>query len=168
MTHHPLPRAEDLVVTRWSARFRGRLFPVAIGRGGIGAKRREGDGVTPRGTLRLETVLHRPDRLRCGFAAAIGPRLGWSDDPADPAYNAPVLRPHPHSHETMRRADRQYDLVGVTDWNRDPVEPGRGSAIFLHLWRGPRRPTAGCIAFRRADLVWILSRWSPRSRVIIL
>jgi hypothetical protein len=30
---------EDLVVTRWSARFLGRRFPVAVGRGGIGVKR---------------------------------------------------------------------------------------------------------------------------------
>ena len=161
------PRAHDLVVTRWSARFRGRSFPVAVGRGGIGTKGGEGDGVTPRGVHRLEAVLHRPDRLALAFGAAIGPCAGWSDDPTDPAYNRPVRRPHPFSHEALRRPDRQYDLLAVTDWNRAPVLPGRGSAIFLHVWRAPRRPTAGCIAFRCADLAWLLARWTPRSRVVV-
>jgi L,D-peptidoglycan transpeptidase YkuD (ErfK/YbiS/YcfS/YnhG family) len=45
--------------------------------------------------------------------------------------------------------------------------PGRGSAIFLHVWRRPRHPTAGCIAFARADLAFILARWTPRSRVVV-
>jgi L,D-peptidoglycan transpeptidase YkuD (ErfK/YbiS/YcfS/YnhG family) len=158
---------EDLVVGRWSARYLGRRFPVSVGRGGIGVKRGEGDGVTPRGRLRLEAVLVRADRGAPGFGAAIGPGLGWSDDPRDPCYNRPVRRPHAFSHEAMRRADRQYDLVAVTDWNRDPVVPGAGSAIFLHVWRRPRHPTAGCIAFAAGDLAWILARWTPRSRVIV-
>lgn len=161
----------DLIVGRWGARFGGRMFPCAVGRGGIGRKRREGDGVTPVGRHKIEAVLWRADRPRVRRpampAAAIGPRDGWSDDPADPAYNQPVRRPHRHGHEALRRADRQYDLVAVLDWNRHPVRAGRGSAIFLHVWRRPRHPTAGCIAFRRADLAFILSLWTPRSRVVV-
>ena len=157
----------DLVVGPWGARFAGRRFPCAVGRGGIGDKRAEGDGITPRGSHRLEAVLVRPDRQRWPGAAPIGPADGWSDDPADPAYNARVRRPHRFGCEALRRADRQYDLVGILDWNRHPVVPGLGSAIFLHVWRSPRRPTAGCIAFRRSDLAWILARWTPRSRVVV-
>jgi L,D-peptidoglycan transpeptidase YkuD (ErfK/YbiS/YcfS/YnhG family) len=97
----------------------------------------------------------------------IGLRDGWSDDPRDPAYNRPVRRPHPFGHEALWRPDRLYDLVAVLDWNRGPVVPGGGSAIFLHVWRGPRRCTEGCIAFRRRDLAWILGRWTPRSRVVV-
>jgi L,D-peptidoglycan transpeptidase YkuD (ErfK/YbiS/YcfS/YnhG family) len=162
-----VPRRDDLVVTAWSARFRGRRIPVAVGRGGIAVKRAEGDGVTPRGIHRLEAVLHRPDRVALGSGGVIGPAAGWSDDPEDPAYNRPVRRPHPFSHEALRRADRQYDLVAVTDWNRAPVRAGAGSAIFLHVWRGARHPTAGCIAFSRTDLEWILRHWTGRSRIVI-
>jgi L,D-peptidoglycan transpeptidase YkuD (ErfK/YbiS/YcfS/YnhG family) len=166
----------DLVVGRWGARFGGRRFPCAVGRGGIGVKRAEGDGITPVGRHRIEAVRVRRDRAnRVGFAsdsrripvATIGPCDGWSDDPADPAYNGPVRRPHRFRHEALRRGDRQYDLVAVLDWNRSPVVPGRGSAIFLHVWRAPRHPTAGCIAFRRADLLSILARWTARSRVVV-
>lgn len=170
-------RPGDLAVGRWGARFLGRRFPCATGRGGIGVKTGEGDGITPIGTHRIEAVFWRMERVwnPYGIRMAtsfvgfhpIGLRDGWSDDPADPAYNRLVKRPHRFSHEALRRADPMYDLVAVLDWNRDPVEPGRGSAIFLHVWRGPRRPTAGCVAFRRDDLLWILSRWRPESRVVI-
>ena len=154
----------DLVVGRWGARYRGRTFPCAVGRGGIGGKRAEGDGVTPAGRHRIETMLRRADRLH-GPGTAIGPRDGWSDDPRDPAYNGPVLRPHGFGCEAMRRAAGASALVAVLAWTRNPVRPGRGSAIFLHVWRGPRRPTAGCIAFRRADLAFILAHWRPEDRV---
>lgn len=163
-------RRQDLVIGFWGARFLGRRFPCAVGRGGIGEKRAEGDGVTPLGSHAIEQVRFRPDRAayRGGLPArGIGCRDGWSDDPDDPDYNRLVLRPHPFSHEAMRRPDGMYDLVAVLDWNRAPVVPGRGSAIFLHVWRGPRRPTAGCIAFRRRDLEWILERWDRTARVVV-
>ncbi len=162
----------DLVVGRWGARFGARTFPCAVGRGGIGRGKREGDGVTPLGMHRVEAVMWRADRRAppavAGVRGApIGPRDGWSDDPADPAYNRRVRRPHRFGHEALRRADPQYDLVAVLDWNRSPVRAGRGSAIFLHVWRRPRHPTAGCIAFRQRDLAWILAHWTPRSRVVV-
>lgn len=128
-----------LFVGAWGARFAGRRLPCAIGAGGLGAKAGEGDGVTPPGVHRLEAVLYRPDR-GAGRAAAgvfrgarpIGFADGWSDDSDDPAYNTRVPLPRGFSHERLRRADPMYDVVGVLDWNRDPVVPGRGSAIFLH------------------------------------
>ena len=157
---------ETLTVGRWGARYRGRWFPCAVGRGGIGEKRAEGDGITPVGRHRIEAVLGV--RTGCaGRGEPIGLRDGWSDDPADPDYNRRVLRPHRFGHEALRRADPMYDLVAVTDWNRQPAVKGRGSAIFLHVWRRPRHPTAGCIAFRRGDLAWILARWTPRDRVVV-
>jgi L,D-peptidoglycan transpeptidase YkuD (ErfK/YbiS/YcfS/YnhG family) len=169
--------SRDLVVGRWGARFRGRWFPCAVGRGGIGEKQAEGDGITPVGRHRIEAVLRRPDRVWVSYgkrmesvwvpSAIIRPGDGWSDDPADPDYNKPVRRPHRFGCEALRRADPMYDLVAVTDWNRHPPVRGRGSAIFLHVWRRPRQPTAGCIAFRREDLAWILARWTVRDRVVV-
>lgn len=154
------------MIGRWGALFLNRRFPCAVGRGGIGVKRREGDGVSPVGRHRVEMVLHRPDRAR-GPGRAIGPRDGWSDDPRDPDYNAPIRRPHRFGHEALRRADHQYDLLAVLDWNRTPPVPKRGSAIFLHVWRRPRHPTAGCVAFRHRDLAFILARLGRRARVVI-
>lgn len=161
----------DLLVTRWGARFDGRCFPCAIGSGGIGHKRGEGDGITPRGHWRLMEVWHRPDRLRLPPLSlpvrAIAPGDLWSDDPADPAYNHHVRAPHGFSHERLRRADPLYDLLAVTDFNWPDATPGGGSAIFLHVWRKPRHPTAGCVAMRLDDLVGVLARWDARCRVVI-
>lgn len=166
MTQH------DLVVTPHAARFLGRSFPVAVGRGGIvppGAKR-EGDGATPAGVHRIVGCLWRPDRLAppCDWAVPIRPSDLWSDDPADPDYNLMVRAPHPFSHERLRRPDPAYDVVLITDWNWPQAEPGRGSAIFVHTWRAPRRPTAGCVALARRDLLWIVARITCRTRLIVL
>ena len=54
---------EDLVLTPRGIRFRGRLVPVSIGRGGVRSNKREGDGATPRGTHILTGLFYRPDRL---------------------------------------------------------------------------------------------------------
>lgn len=164
-------RAGDLVVGRWGARCRGRRIPCAIGRGGIRADKREGDGATPAGCHRITGLMFRPDRIgraRLGARARpIGPRDLWSDDPADPCYNLMVRAPHRHGHERLRRADRLYDIVLVTGWNAPRPVAGRGSAIFLHLWRKPRHPTAGCVAFARGDLLWLIARLRPADRLVI-
>lgn len=161
----------DLVVGPWGARFRGRWFPCAHGRGGIRLKKIEGDLASPEGAWRLLWLYWRADRglaPRGGVPAVpLGPRQGWSETPDDPAYNRPVLHPHGHGADRMARGDTLYDICVVTDQNFAPVIPGGGSAIFLHLWRKPRHPTAGCIAFRRPDLEWILARWTHASQVVI-
>ena len=160
---------EDLVVSRRGLRFRGRLFPCSRGRRGLTSDKREGDGCTPRGAHRIAGVLYRPDRLGrpAKGAVPIGPRDLWSDDPGDAAYNARVRAPYARSHERLRRADPLYDLVLVTDWNLDRPVPGKGSAIFVHRWRRPGAPTAGCIALRPGDLLWIAERLTPRSRLVV-
>ena len=161
----------DLVVTRQGARFMGRRFPCAIGRGGIlpARRKREGDGATPDGVHRIVGMLYRPDRMTApaDWALSIGPVDLWSDDSDDPDYNLMVRAPHRYSHERLRRADPLYDLVIITDWNWPHAEPGRGSAIFIHAWRRPRYPTAGCVAFDRADLRWIAARLTHQTRLIV-
>lgn len=98
----------------------------------------------------------------------IGPRDIWSDDPKDPSYNQPRTgQDYPYSHEALRRSDRMYDLFILTDYNWPDATAGLGSAIFVHIWKRPRRPTAGCVAFARRDLMWIVKRWRPESRMIV-
>ncbi len=165
------PGPGDLVVGRWGARFWGRPIPCAIGRAGITADKREGDMASPAGIWRLTGGIYRADRVappRSGLhLAPVTHDQIWSDDPADPGYNLPArARAHPFGHENLRRADRLYDIVLFSDWNAEAV-PGRGSAIFVHLWRAPRQPTAGCIAFARRDLEWILARWNRHCRIFL-
>lgn len=138
----------------------------ALGRGGVVEARakREGDGATPLGTWPLKRVLWRADRLeRPATALPIAPLRpddGWSDDPADPAYNRPVTHPHAFSAERMWREDELYDVVVVLAHNDEPV-PGLGSAIFLHCAKPGWPPTEGCVALARADLLAVLAQAAP-------
>ncbi|WP_238368160.1 L,D-transpeptidase family protein [Mesobacterium pallidum] len=159
---------QGLCLTPTGLTFLGRRFPCVIGRTGLTDNKREGDMATPLGTWRISALLYRPDRLPrpAPWAQAIRPRDLWSDDSARPDYNQPVTAPYAGSHEALRRADPLYDLVLVTDWNAAGT-PGKGSAIFLHQWRRPGFPTAGCIAFRRDHLHWIAARAAPGTRVIV-
>ena len=159
----------DIVVTRWGARFMGRRFAVSVGRGGISAVKREGDGATPAGTHRIVGMLYRPDRMLppADWAKPIGPGDVWSDDVADPDYNLMVHRPHGFGHERLSRPDPLYDLILITDWNWPYAKPGKGSAIFVHTWRKLRHPTAGCVGFSRHDLLWMAPRIRHSTRLII-
>ena len=61
----------------------------------------------------------------------------------------------------MWRDDDLYDLVVILGHNDDPVVPGAGSAIFLHLARPGYDPTEGCVALARADLEALLAEAQP-------
>jgi L,D-peptidoglycan transpeptidase YkuD (ErfK/YbiS/YcfS/YnhG family) len=167
-----IPHASDLVISQHGARYRGGFFPCSVGRSGIGVKRGEGDGITPIGRFQIAGAGFRPDRLpplnACFPSHTIGPGDIWSDDPRDPHYNHGLsARNHPFNHEALRRADPLYDMFAVLDFNWPKAVPGAGSAIFLHVWRKPRHPTEGCIAFEAPVLRYILESWTPKARVVI-
>jgi L,D-peptidoglycan transpeptidase YkuD (ErfK/YbiS/YcfS/YnhG family) len=146
-------------------------LPCAIGRSGVGRLKREGDGATPAGRLRLLSLYVRPDRAPCLRAGvpirAMRRNDGWCEDPRHGRYNCPIRLPSAAGHETMWRDDHLYDIVGVLDWNISPRIRGKGSAIFLHLCRENFGPTAGCIALRRADLMQLLAVAGPRPEFLV-
>jgi L,D-peptidoglycan transpeptidase YkuD (ErfK/YbiS/YcfS/YnhG family) len=162
-------KSTDLVVTPTHLRFLGRHFPRTIGRAGFTNRKAEGDGATPRGVHRIVGMLYRPDRIAkpADWAVPIRPGDLWSDDILDMDYNMMVRMPHRFSHEDLRRADPMYDLIIITDWNWPYAVKGRGSAIFMHQWRGKGRPTAGCVALSRAQLHWIAPRIRHNTRLVI-
>ncbi|MGE0715330.1 MAG: L,D-transpeptidase [Alphaproteobacteria bacterium] len=137
----------------------------AIGRGGIRADKREGDGATPVGEFALRRLLWRPDRGPQPETALpvteISPDDGWCDDPGHPDYNRPVRLPHAARHERMWRDDDLYDLVVVIGHNDAPVVPGAGSAVFVHVARPGYAPTEGCVALAAGDLRRLLRRAGP-------
>lgn len=143
----------------------------ALGRGGVRADKREGDGATPVGNFPLHRVLYRPDRLprpATGLLTQpIEPDQGWCDDPAHPAYNRPVRLPFAASHERLWREDGLYDVLVVIGHNDDPVVAGAGSAIFLHVAKRDFGPTEGCVALAPADLLRLLASCGPGDRLIV-
>lgn len=135
----------------------------ALGQGGVVAAsaKVEGDGASPIGVWPIRRVLYRPDRGPPPPTAlprqAIAPDDGWCDAPDDPRYNQPVRHPYPASAEALWRDDHVYDIVVVLGHNDAPVVRGAGSAIFWHLAHPDYRPTAGCVAVARADMLAALA-----------
>ncbi|CCV10683.1 L,D-transpeptidase [Mesorhizobium sp. STM 4661] len=151
----------------------GLVFPCALGRGGISAGKREGDGATPLASMRILSGYFRGDhffdarKTRLAMAP-IGPDLGWCEVPDDRNYNRPVKIPYGASHEHMRRADRLYDACLVLDWNIAPRRRGRGSAIFFHLAHAGFTPTQGCVAVTARAMARLLPLLSDRTVVKVV
>ena len=150
----------------------GRLaIPVVLGRAGIRANKREGDGATPRGRFRLRRLWWRPDRghkpLTLLPSVRINPAVAWCEDAGDRRYNRPFRRSANERGDRLWRDDRLYDLIVEIDHNTRPRIAGRGSAVFLHVAREDRSPTAGCIALAARDLRRLLARLGPDTRILI-
>jgi L,D-peptidoglycan transpeptidase YkuD (ErfK/YbiS/YcfS/YnhG family) len=145
---------------------------AALGRSGLRALKREGDGGTPLGRFPVRWVLYRADRLARPHTKlplhAIRDSDGWCDDPSDRNYNRLIRLPSRRSAEGLKRSDALYDLVLVLGYNDRPRVRGRGSAIFVHLARPGFTPTDGCIALARHDLLMLLSQLRRGSVICVL
>lgn len=148
------------------------VFPCALGRGGIRAVKREGDGATPLARMQLLYGWYRKGRLstlRSGLALRqIAADDGWCDAPADRNYNRPVRLPYPASSESMLRKDRLYDCCIVMDYNIAPRRRGMGSAIFFHVAKPGFLPTEGCVAVSPAVMALMLPHLSRRTVLKVL
>ena len=149
----------------------GLTIPVALGRGGILANKREGDGGTPRGSFRPLRLWWRADRWprpRTFLPVRpITPTDAWCEDPASRHYNRPLRRGAGDAGDRLQRTDHLYDFIIEIDHNTKPRIAGRGSAVFLHLARDNFGPTAGCIAMTRPNLLRLLGRIGPRTKIVI-
>ena len=146
-------------------------LPVALGRGGIKANKREGDGGTPRGSFRLRRLWWRADKHPRPVTSLpvrrIAPADGWCEDPADRHYNRPIKVPANGSADRLVRKDNLYDFIIEIDHNTRPRVAGRGSAVFIHATRQGFPPTAGCVALELSTLRRMLSRLGPRTRIVV-
>lgn len=146
-------------------------FPVALGRGGILANKREGDGGTPRGTFRLRQLWWRADRDSRPVTRLpvrpIAPDDAWNENPADRRYNRAVKLARGSTADRLRREDHLYDFIIEIDHNTRPRTAGRGSAVFIHIARPDLAPTAGCIAMPKPRLRRLLEKMGPDTRVEI-
>jgi L,D-peptidoglycan transpeptidase YkuD (ErfK/YbiS/YcfS/YnhG family) len=167
----------------------GEMIPAVVGRNGLawgrgvhpdlpagGAQKKEGDGRAPAGIFRLGPA----------FGYAPGESVPWIglpyrqmtesskcvDDPTSPAYNRLVdernVRRNWNSFEDMKRRDEQYRWGIVIGHNTDPVAPGGGSCIFLHIWDRPSKGTSGCTAVSSTDMEEILRKLRPGANPLLI
>jgi L,D-peptidoglycan transpeptidase YkuD (ErfK/YbiS/YcfS/YnhG family) len=175
MRHMALPLLR--VCAKPGARSRGVLIagrlaiPVMLGRSGIRANKREGDGATPRGQFHLRRLWWRADRYPKPPTSLPTVRIdhlvAWCEDTNDRRYNRPFRRSANEPGDRLWRDDRLYDFIIEISHNTRPRIAGRGSAVFLHVARPDRSPTAGCIALAPEDLRRLLTRLGPKTRILV-
>ena len=134
----------------------------AIGKRGIGNKKREGDKITPIGKFKIKTILYRKDRIshfKCKInKLSIKSDMGWCDDPKSKKYNKLIKIPFKGSAEKLYRKDNTYDIILVLNYNINPIRKGKGSAIFIHVARKNYKSTLGCIAVSKRNLKKIVKK----------
>lgn len=141
-------------------RFQTHYARCSLGAKGLTRNKKEGDKKTPLGRFALRRVWYRADRIALPQSALpirqISPKSGWCDDASSPTYNRPIMCPNRSRHEKLWRIDRLYDVFFELGVNDDPIEPGAGSAIFLHLTKNNYQPTLGCVAVSPKTMDYLL------------
>ena len=146
-------------------------FKCAIGLGGLTTNKLEGDHCTPIGKFKFDKIYYRSDKLgKINFlipSAEISKNDGWCDDPHHKFYNKFIKFPFECSAEKLYRTDDLYDIVCVMNFNTNPIIPGKGSAIFLHVCEDNFAPTEGCIAVEKKVLIEISKQITRESSIVI-
>ena len=147
---------------KWLVKYKD--LPVSLGRSGVvsALQKKEGDGATPAGSYRLRRAFgYEPFATSMPYIQVTKQHY-WIDDVASPLYNQLVVgKTEAKSYEEMRRKDELYKLGLVVEYNTEPIVAGKGSAIFMHIRKGPGVPTSGCIAMAEKDIKKLLQWLKP-------
>lgn len=144
----------------------------------FGRKKHERDGRAPSGLFSLGTAFgkYSPGQVdtQMPYRQAFSNDY-FVDDPNSPSYNQwkrlnPGDDPRRYFNhaEHMRINGPQYDLGVVVNHNMNPVVPGDGSAIFMHVWSRPGVGTAGCTAMAAPNMRRLMSWLDPNKCPLLL
>ena len=143
----------------------------AIGKRGIGIKRKEGDQITPKGKHKIKYILYRKDRIskiQSKFKKiVITKNMGWCDDPKSKDYNKLIKLPTNYSYEKLYRRENIYDLILVLNFNMRPIVKKKGSAIFIHVAKKNYKKTEGCVAINKISLLKVIKKLKKNTKVLI-
>ena len=144
----------------------------ALGKRGIGIKKKEGDLITPKGIYKIKGILYRQDKvknLRTKIRKKeIDKKMGWCDDPNSKKYNQLIKLPSKFSYERLYREDEIYDIIFILSFNTKPIKKNKGSAIFIHIAKRNYSPTKGCIAIKKNDIKKLAREINTKTLVKIL
>ena len=143
----------------------------AVGKRGIGNKKKEGDMITPKGRYKIKYILFRNDRIKKIKSKikkiAIKKNMGWCNDPNSKEYNKLIRIPSSYSFEKLHKKENIYDIILVLNYNMNPIIKNKGSAIFIHIAKKKYNKTEGCVALKKVDLLKILKELKNNTRVKI-
>ena len=152
-------------------KYKDLKFKCALGKSGIGNKKIEGDNITPKGHFKIIKIYYREDRVKKLSSKfkliKINEKMAWCDDPKSRKYNQLIKLPTKYSHEILYRRDNIYDLIFVLNYNMKPTIKNKGSAIFIHVAKKNYKKTAGCIALKKSDLIFLVKEINKNTKVII-
>jgi len=147
------------------------VFPAMaanIGRDGFSADKHEGDLKTPAGKYGFGTMFGQQPSPGVKFPYRVADSQSvWVDSPSSPFYNtwqenAALTGEHLANKQSYGTA---YAYAVDIAYNTNPVVPGKGSAIFLHVTTGGG--TAGCVSIAKSNLLEVL-RWLDPARAPII
>ena len=160
-----------LIKNKHTLQFNKFKFKCCIGKKGKAKIKREGDLKTPKGEFKIENLYFRKDRVKKPFTQlkcmAIKKNMGWCNDVNSKLYNKLVKINKKYTHEKLFRQDKKYDLLIPIKYNFDKIVPGKGSCIFIHLTKN-YKPTAGCIALKKSDMIKLLKLINNKTKIKII
>lgn len=140
------------------------------------ARKVEGDGKSPAGAFALERAFGVAERLPDGahdfpYAQTLATSYCVEDTRSD-HYNEIVDSNEVHRStwekwSELKRRDGLFDRALVVSHNHPDPTRGAGSCVFVHIWRAPKVPTAGCTAMPRDAIETILG-WLDSSKRPVL
>ncbi len=169
----------------------GEPVKVMVGRNGLGWGRglhpdilvgpgkKEGDGKGPAGIFQLGCAFGYAAKVPEGVKAEYRQVTEFDffvDDVQSTDYNrwirlsAESNQPTDRwkSFERMKRKDHLYKLGMVVEHNTSPVVQGKGSAIFLHIWRMEGAPTAGCTSMSEENILTLFQWLDPDKSPLLI
>lgn len=143
----------------------------AIGKRGIGYKKKEGDLITPKGKYKIKFLLYRKDRVKKVQSKIkkieIKKNFGWCNDPQSKNYNKIIRLPSSYSYEKLYKKENIYDIILVLNYNMNPTIKNKGSAIFIHIAKRNYKKTEGCVAIDKRSLTKIVRELKKNTQVKI-
>jgi len=152
--------------------YKNYKLKCALGKRGIGYKKKEGDLITPVGKYKIKYILYRKDRIKKIYTKirtiVIKKNMAWCNDPESKDYNKLIKLPSDFSFEKLYKKENIYDIVLVLDYNMNPIIKNKGSAIFIHVAKKNFKKTEGCIALRKIHLLKIINLLESNTKVKIV
>jgi len=152
--------------------YKNYKLKCALGKRGIGCKKKEGDLITPVGKYKIKYILYRKDRIKKIYSKirtiVIKKNMAWCNDPESKDYNKLIKLPSDFSFEKLYKKENIYDIVLVLDYNMSPIIKNKGSAIFIHVAKKNYKKTEGCMALRKIHLLKIIKLLESNTKVKIV
>ena len=160
-----------ILINKKNLIFKDYKAKCAIGKRGIGYKRKEGDLITPKGKYKIKYILYRKDRVKKIKSKIkkieIKKDMGWCDDPRSRDYNKIIKLPTSYSFEKLHKKENIYDVILVLNYNMSPIIKNKGSAIFIHAASKNYKKTKGCVAIKKTSLIKIVKELNKNTQVKI-